>query len=96
MDEELKYPSPEAIPSVLKKIGVDPSTRDLDCQDVEYTSCVLAELPKYYDLYIQEATTDKEKRVLGCYILQCLEEHLNGSNTEHHLQEKSISALYIQ
>jgi len=94
MNDELKYPSSEAAASVLKKIGVNPETRDLDCQDVEYTSCSLEELPRYYSLYFEESTTDKEKRVLGCFILQCLNDHLVENDTPHPLQKKSVLALY--
>jgi len=94
MNNDLKYPSLDAVTSVLQKIGVDPTTRDLNCQDVEYTSCLLAELPLYYELYIQQSTTEKEKRVLGCYILQCLEDHLNENGSEHLLQEEAVKTLY--
>jgi len=94
MREDLKYPSIDAVKSVLIKSGVDLSTRDLDCQDYEYTTCKLEELEKYIDLYKQDETSIFEKRVLGCYFLECLNEHVQINNKEQPLQNIAFKFLY--
>ena len=94
MDYELKFPSSTAAASVLQKIGIDPDTRDMDCQDFEYTSCEMNELSSYYELYHQLTTTALEKRVLGCYLLQSLNDHLDAQGVDHPLQKDAIQLLY--
>ncbi len=95
MREDLKYPSSDAINSVLIKIGIDPSTRfDKYDQDIEYTSCKLEELDKYFNLYTKDDTTFYEKRVLGCYFLECLNEYFENENKCHFLQNKIFEILY--
>ena len=94
MQEDLKYPNIEAVKTVLSKIGVDPKTRRLDCQDYEYTTCLLEELPKYINLYEDNETSKYEKRVLGCYFLECLNEFVSINNNEHPLQEMAFRLLH--
>jgi hypothetical protein len=94
MDKELRYPDRDAVSSVLVKIGVDPASRDLDCQDLEYTTCNLDELSKYSELYGQKSTSDKEKRILGCYLLQCLNDYISVNNSENELQSSIFHSLF--
>jgi len=95
MRESLKYPSFSAAESVLTKIGVDPSTRfDKFDQDFEYTSCEVGELDKYLDLYVSPETTDEEKRLLGCFILQCLNDYIEEYDKEHEKQSYSVELLF--
>ena len=94
MQEELKYPSKEAVKAVLSKIGVNPETRDLDCQDYEYTTCLLEELPNYIDLYQGIDTSVLEKRVLGCYFLECLNEFIAIYDKVHPQQNLALELLY--
>lgn len=90
-----KYPNVAAAKSVLMKIGVDPTTRinDQD-QDFEYTSCSLEELSAYIDLYTKPETSDQEKRVLGCYFLQCLNEYFQINDVEHPMQKIALGLLH--
>ena len=94
MQEDLKYPNIEAVKTILSKIGVDPETRDLDCQDYEYTTCLLEELPNYIDLYQNIDTSMREKRVLGCYILECLNQFIVINDKEHPQQDVAFELLY--
>ena len=87
MQEDLKYPNIEAVKTVLSKIGVNPETRDLDCQDYEYTTCLLEELPNYIDLYQDIDTSVLEKRVLGCYFLECLNQFIVINDKVHPKQD---------
>ncbi len=84
MSDDLKLPSFEATQSVFKKIGVDPDSRlSMDDQDYEYTSCSVSELDQYINLYQLPSTTDQEKRVLGCFLLQCLNDHYQEKESKH-------------
>ncbi|MDC0435211.1 hypothetical protein OAM69_06195 [bacterium] len=94
MADRLKYPDPDAALSVLEKIGVDPKSRDLDCQDFEYTTCEVAELDKYVELYERSDTSIYEKRVLGCYIMETLNDFVSAEQRPHHLQDKAFEYLY--
>ncbi len=94
MIENPKYPNIDAIKSVLIKSGVDLSTRDLSCQDYKYTTCKLEELDKYVNLYKKNETTIYEKRVLGCYLLECLNEYVAINNKEHSLQKIAFTLLH--
>ncbi|MEL6441941.1 MAG: hypothetical protein AAFQ80_22170 [Cyanobacteria bacterium J06621_8] len=93
--DNLKYPTMEAAASVLAKIGIDPSTRfDYLDQDFEYTSCRLEELDKYIALYRKEDTSDKEKRLLGCYFTECLDEYLLNNDEPHPKQNEALEIMY--
>ncbi|MCK5855190.1 MAG: hypothetical protein KAG56_08205, partial [Sulfurovaceae bacterium] len=92
--DDLKYSSTKAIKSILIKLGIDPDTRDLLGQDEEYTSCKLEELEDYVDLYIKNDTSIFEKRVLGCYFLDCLNEYIVINNQEHSIQNKAFTLLF--
>ena len=94
MKEKFKYPRLDAAKSVLVKIGVDPATRiNLLDQDFEYTSCSLEELSKYINLYEESETSKYEKRVLGCYFLECLNEYVAVNKSEHPLQTTAFGLL---
>ncbi len=94
MNNNLQYPSIDAVKSVLLKLNIDPATRDLDCQDYEYTTCRLEEIDKYINLYKNRDTTVYEKRLLGCYLLECLNEHVSLNNNEHTLQHEAFELLH--
>jgi len=93
MDEQLRYPELRSTESIFRKLGIDPKTRidEID-QDFQYTSCKLDELDKYVELYLQMDTSQKEKRVLGCFFLECLNEYVS-SHTESHLNHARIMEL---
>ena len=75
--KELKYPSFSAAESLFQKMGIEASTRFCkDDQDFEYTSCRVEEIDGYLQLYKNESTTDQEKRVLGCFLFECLNEYV--------------------
>lgn len=92
---DLKYPTLAAIDSVLAKIGVDPAKRygEFD-QDHEYTTCRLEELHRYVDVYKSKGATNPEKRVLGCYFFECLNEYVQKERESHPLQEEIFSLLH--
>jgi len=92
--DNLKYPDINVVISVLTKIGVDPQTRNLDCQDYECTTCDLSELEKYIELYVDVNTSVYEKRVLGCYILEGLNDFVSAVNKPHLLQDRAFEYLY--
>lgn len=95
MKEDLKYPEIEAAKSVLMKIGIDPVSRisGID-QDFEYTSCEVAEIDKYLELYCSHNVSDKEKRVLGCFLLQSLNDYIGKYGETHPKQEAAIDNLF--
>lgn len=64
------------VEAVLVKLGIDPRERNLDCQDREYTVCRSTELPLYFELYTRGPITDDERRVLCCFLLECLNEQM--------------------
>ncbi|WP_444994750.1 hypothetical protein [Aliikangiella sp. IMCC44359] len=94
ISDDLKYPSLDAVKSVLTKIGVDISSRDLDCQDYEYTTCKLSELEKYIALYQKNDTSIHEKRVLGCYMMEGLNDYVAKESIPHPLQEQVFEFLH--
>lgn len=83
-DNILRYPDLDATRSVLRKIGVDPSLRIFDGdQDFEYTSCNVNELDDYFEVYMGSQISDQEKRVLGCFFLQCLNDYIGEHDVVH-------------
>ncbi len=95
MREDLKYSSIDAVESVLAKIGIDPETRVIDGdQDYEYTTCKIEELPQYIELYEKDDTSIYEKRVLGCYFLECLNDYVQDEDAAHKLQDGAFRLLH--
>ncbi len=93
--EAYEYPELQAANSVLRKIGIDPSSRiDQSDQDFEYTACDLSELEAYAELYLKSDTSAQEKRVLGCFLLQTLDDHLASTKTIHPKQESIFELLF--
>ena len=92
--KDLKYPSKKSVQEILTKLGIDPKLRDMHCQDIEYTSCKMEELEEYIDLYIQRDTSIYEKRVLGCYFLECLNEYIAINKQEHPRQNEALKLLF--
>ncbi|REJ89359.1 MAG: hypothetical protein DWQ29_07740 [Planctomycetota bacterium] len=82
------------IENVLRRIGVDPSTRvGSGDQDAEYTSCRIAELSEYIRLYERVDTPESEKHVLCCFMLECLNEVVQSGAT-HPLEDRILHALF--
>lgn len=92
--EDIKYASIEAVVSILKKVGVEPASRDLNCQDYEYTTCRMEELEQYFQIYNRHDTTTREKRVLGCYFMQGLNDFVSMYQTKHPLQDQIFAILH--
>ena len=90
-----EFADPESAKSILTKLGIDPKTRidDFD-QDIEYTSCRLEELELYIELYRSSDTTEKEKRVLGCYFLECLNESISEEGSIHSMFSHCMELLH--
>jgi hypothetical protein len=80
--------------NVLRKLGKNPDERigPFD-QDWEYTSCRVEELADYLALYLQSTTTEGEKRILGCFMIDCLDVQL-GVGKEHPLQNIILEQLF--
>lgn len=79
---------------ILRKIGQNPDERiDEFDQDPEYTSCRVEELQEYFNLYQKNSTTIKEKKVLCCFMLECLNEEIQSGRT-HILQDKILTQLF--
>ena len=95
MNENLNFPSIVAIKSVLRKVGIEFKTRSLNCQDAKYTTCRLEELDQYVELYSKIDTTVCEKRVLGCYFLQCLNQHFQNFDKADQVQDKAFKLLHF-
>lgn len=92
---DLKFPQLNAAKSVLTKIGVGWESRiDEFDQDFEYSSCRSEELESYIDLYCQQETSIEEKRILGCYMMECLNDHLTKIGTHHEIQGKAFKMLF--
>jgi hypothetical protein len=84
MDDRLKYPDMEAAASIFRKLGIEPVSRfSAGDQDFEYTSCEVSELEKYLGLYLEIDTSDMEKRVLGCFFLECLNDYVSTNNSAY-------------
>ncbi|QDT89012.1 hypothetical protein [Gimesia algae] len=73
MKSQFEFPSEGACLLVLKKLDMDESQLDMIPQDWEYLLADETRLSDYIDLYQQPQTTDQEKRVLGCFVIQSLE-----------------------
>lgn len=87
----------QAAKSVLVKLGVHPSSRiDANEQDFQYTACRVGELEQYIALYRESNTSDQEKRVLGCFLLESLNEYLQSHDRPHPLQGEAIGLLHTE
>ncbi len=71
-----EYPQAEACRSIFNKLEMDFGLLNLECQDWQYTLADDKFLENYLELYQRDDTTDFEKRVLGCFIIQSLEDIL--------------------
>ena len=95
MSDDLKYPDPEAAHSVLTKLGVDPGSRfGPDDQDFQYTACRVEEFDSYVGLYSSDGLSDREKRILGCFMLEGLNEHLQTTGAAHPRQGEAFELLH--
>ena len=93
--EDIEYPRMEAAASVFRKLGVDSSTRfDEQDQDFQYSACRVEETELYLNLYRQENTTKSEKRVLGCFLFECLNEYIVENAKEHKVFEEAMELLH--
>lgn len=90
----LPYPVIDAVQAVLRRLGIDPVTRvDAFDQDPEYTACRVEELAVYAEFY-DTSLPAEQRRVLGCFLLECLEEHLGSAGSPHPLQESIFDLLH--
>jgi len=78
--------------SILDKLEIDKSKLYLGCQDWEYTLADDKYLKEYIELYRAEETTDLEKRVLGCFIIQSITDLLPTNITKQEVR-KSLAML---
>ena len=86
------YPTPEGAKEVAAALGI-PADEILQLgQDWEYTFPELRDLPRYEEIYAAPKTSNLAKRVLGCFIFECLEGHLRGGGSES-VVESSLSNL---
>ena len=93
--ERLKYPNMGAAASIFRKLGIDSDTRFTpDDQNFEYTSCKLSELDKYLNLYLEAGTSNEEKRVLGCFFLECLNDYVSINNSVHSNHSRIMDILH--
>ena len=84
--------SRHAIRAVLLKLGIDPLERINDGdQDPEYTACRSNELDAYFHLY-QETEDLNEHAVLCCFLLEGLNELIQGGHP-HPRQPEILTAL---
>lgn len=92
MDKDLAFPRTEAVASVLRKIGIDPDTR-IGWGDEAYTACEMGEMERYLDLYFLPDTDKYEKRVLGCFLLQSLNDYHCSMDRPHTFQNLIFALL---
>jgi hypothetical protein len=84
---------PETIAKVLQRLGIDPIERIfVGDQDPEYTACRSEELPMYFQLYSDADLAPKERAVLCCFMLECLNEFIQNG-THHALQNEILETL---
>ncbi len=69
------YPDENACLSIQVKLGIEKESVYLD-QDWEYILADECRLHDYVEMYNRKDTTNLEKRVLGCFIIQSLTELL--------------------
>ncbi len=94
-DSKLTYPTIDVVRSILRKLKIDGASRiDSFDQDIEYTSCRVEELESYIDLYVSQDLPNEEKRILGCYFLECLNDYVSEHNVAHPMQNKAFEVLF--
>ena len=88
--DQYNFPDESACQSILAKLGRDEKQIALFGQDWEYLLADEVLLPEYTRLYESNETTDLEKRVLGCFIIQSIENRLpnaiSAEETRSHLR----------
>lgn len=77
-----KYPTAEGAKEVALALGISADAILGLGQDWEYTFPTHSDLPRYEEIYAAKGTSDSAKRVLGCFIFQCLEDHMQGGGSE--------------
>lgn len=73
---QFEFPDEAACRSVLSKLGIDQNQIHQFGQDYEYILADEKRLSDYISLYGANDTSDLEKRILGCFIIQSIEEKL--------------------
>ncbi|WP_298864957.1 hypothetical protein [uncultured Gimesia sp.] len=73
---QFEFPDAATGRSLLQKLGKEEVQFELFGQDWEYILADEVLLPEYIRLYESNETTDQEKRVLGCFIIQSIENKL--------------------
>jgi hypothetical protein len=87
-----KYPTTDGAREVATALGISVDAILDQGQDWEYIFPTLSDLPLYEEIYAAKGTSDSAKRVLGCFILQCLEDHIEGGGSES-IARSSLSRL---
>ena len=95
MNDEFKYPCRDAARNILRKLGVEPESRfGKGDQDFEYTACEMEELGQYVSLYNRNDTALLEKRVLGCFFMEGLNDYVSTNDSKHPLQDEILTILH--
>ncbi len=55
----------------------------------------MEELEQYFDLYGKDDTTIYEKRVLGCYLMEGLNDYVSVHNVKHPLQNRILEVIHV-
>ena len=79
---DFKYPTAEGAKEVATALGIAEDAILGQGQDWEYIFPTLQDLALYEEIYAAKGTSDSAKRVLGCFIFQCLEDHMEGGGSE--------------
>jgi hypothetical protein len=83
---DFKYPTEEGAKEVAIALGISADAILGLGEDWEYTFPTQSDLPRYEGIYAAKGTSDSAKRVLGCFIFQCLEDHMEGGGSESIVQ----------
>ena len=80
--DAFEFATPEGAREVAAALGI-PAEEILEKgQDWEYTFPSLSDLPRYQEIYDDKAISESGNRVLGCFIFECLEDHLRAGGEE--------------
>ena len=86
--DTFEYPTPEGAEEVAQALGISPDQILQQGQDWEYTFPSLSDLPRYEQIYETEGLSDQAKRVLGSFIFECMEDHLQEGGPEDFVRSR--------
>ena len=87
-----EHPTPEGAKEVAAALGISVDEILQQGQDWQYTFPSLSDLSRYEEIYRADGTSDLAKRVLGCFIFECMEDHLREGGAED-VVRSSLSRL---